>query len=575
MLFASCGGDATPPEPAGSTACVHSAMPEWAFTNRRTCEGQGFFNRTCPDCGYTEEELRDMPEIEPEYNSLDKKTVMFLGNSFVYYGYCVMDGGQGNADRGYFYQICKSNGEAVTVYDYVWGGITLKELYEDKLQTAKAKQCIARTDVVFMSEAGQNNASLITDIQNLMGLFPEKTEFFYLNHAYTMSSGHGNITNSFNVLKKMGVGIVNWGALAYDVWKGQTAVPGGTLKYNKNSFVVNKQDQHHQNMLSGYLTAQMAYCAYTLRSAQGQDYTICTNKKLNTSFNVNNYISSFYNPGTTNLDKIFASEPDMRGFQVLMDRYLEKEGIKVGVQLVRGEHEYHLTDSDILSPGDKDCKALTFVKCRYCDSKILSEVDSTNTSGENVMLITKEELDAAGAKNVFEYIKNGNGTVSPVATSGWGRAGLMALQGPHSVCDGSRAWSNSTRGDVMFVKISDLKAKYNENGKTGAGGKYCALVGYDFTERKTVDTFTIYLDDLTAPNAFDVLGGKKNADGTITWQVLASCTDMKGKYGTYDLLTVAHSVSFEPTEVDCFQIGIVSAPERSMYISEIELFAKK
>ena len=570
----SCGGNTTPPEATESTACVHSAMPEWSFTGTRTCQGQGFHTRTCPDCGYSEEQLLDMAEEEPEYKSLDKKTVMFLGNSFVYYGYCVMEGGQGNADRGYFYQICKSNGEAVNVYDYVWGGITLKEIYNEKLNTAKAKQIIAKTDVVFMSEAGQNNAALVTDIQNIMDLFPEKTEFFYLNHAYTVSCDHRKIMDSFPLLKKMGVGIVNWGALAYEVWAGQTKVPGGTLKYNKNSFVVNKQDSHHQNMLSGYLTAQMAYCAYTLRSAQGQDYTITTNKKLNTAFNVNNYISSFYNPNTTNLDKILASEADMRGFQVLMDRYLEKEGIEVGKQLLKGNHEY-LSESNILSPGDKDCKALSFVKCRYCDSKILTEVDSTNTESENIMLITKAELEAAGVKDAFDYIKKNNGIIRPVMSTGWGRAGVMAIQGAPSACDGSRACVNSTKGDVVFVRISDLKAKYDENGKTGTGGKYCALVGYEFTERQTVDTFTMYLDEPSAPDAFDVLGGKKNADGTITWTVLASCTDMRSKYGVYDLMTAACSVSFEPTEVDCFQIGIVKGHERSVYISEIELFGQK
>ena len=570
----SCGGNTTPPEATESTACVHSAMPEWSFTGTRTCQGQGFHTRTCPDCGVSEEQLLDMAEEEPEYKSLDKKTVMFLGNSFVYYGYCVMEGGQGNADRGYFYQICKNNGESVNVYDYVWGGITLKEIYNEKLNNTKAKQIIAKTDVVFMSEAGQNNAALVTDIQNIMELFPEKTEFYYLNHAYTVSCDHRKIMDSFPTLQKMGVGIVNWGAVAYDVWTGRTKLPGGTLKYNKNSFVVNKQDSHHQNMLSGYLTAQMAYCAYTMRSAQGQDYTIATNKKLNTAFNVNNYISSFYNANTTNLDKILASEPDMRGFQVLMDKYLENEGIMVGKQLIKGEHEY-LSESNILSPGDKDCKALSFVKCRYCDSKVLTEVDSTNTESENIMLITKAELEAAGAKDVFNYIKNNNGIVRTVASTGWGRAGVSAFQGTHSACDGSRACINSTKGDVVFIKIADLKAKYDENGKTGTGGKYCALLGYEFTERQTVDTFTIYLDETSALNAFDVLGGKKNADGTITWSVLASCTDMRGKYGAYDLMTSAYSVIFDPAEVDCFQIGIVSGPERSVYISEIELYGKK
>jgi hypothetical protein len=516
-----------------------------------------------------------MPEAEPEYSSLDKKTVMFIGNSFVYYGYCVMEGGQGNADRGYFYQICKNNGENTNVYDYVWGGKTLNWIYKEKLlNDTKAKQIIAKTDVVFMSEAGQNNSALIDDIKNIMSLFPEKTEFFYLNHAFTVSSGHDNITNSFNVLKKMGVGIVNWGALAYDVWTGRTAVPGGSLKYDKNSFVVNELDSHHQNMLSGYITAQMAYCAYTLRSAKAQDYTIATNTKLNSSFNVKSYISSFYNSGTTNLDKVLASEAEMRGFQVLMDRYLEKEGIKVGVQLLKGEHDY-VVDTKLLSPGDKDCKALAFVKCRYCGTKILTETDATDPARKNEVLITKAELDAAGVSNVADYIKNGHGSLAVAESVGWGRSGLLTLVGAYSVFDGKRACVNSKGGDVMMIKIASNGAKYDADGKTGTGGNYRALVGYELTERKTVDTFTFYVDNSTAPTAFDIIGGKKNADGTITWTVLASCTGMKAeKYGAYDLLTYAHSVSFDPAEIDYFQLGIVASPERTIYISEIELFSK-
>ena len=68
--------------------------------------------------------------------SLDGKNILFMGNSFVYYGFCVIEGNQKSTDKGYLYQICKNNGDEVNVYDYVWGGKTLKWIYDNHLSVA-------------------------------------------------------------------------------------------------------------------------------------------------------------------------------------------------------------------------------------------------------------------------------------------------------------------------------------------------------------------------------------------------------------------------------------------------------
>ena len=569
-VFSSCQStDGTVSDTTDSSNCTHASMAEWAFAERRTCIGQGFYTRACADCGYSEEELRDMQPEDPEYRSFDKKTVMFIGNSFVYYGYCVMEGKQGSLDKGYFYQICKANGETVRVYDYVWGGATLAGIYDEHLQSASAKKIIEKTDVVFMSEAGQNNGALVNDVVQIMELFPEKTEFYYLNHAYTVSSTHTKITDSFDTLQNLGVGIVNWGELAVDVWTGKTPVPGGTLKYDKNSFVVNKLDSHHQNMLSGYLTAQMSYCAYTLRSAQGQDHSICTNKGLNGAFDAESYEEKYYKPDTTNLAKVFASDADMQGFKVLMDRYLDKYGIKVGKQMLLGEHEY-LEEPILVSAGAKDTPAVLAHKCIYCNGSIVSEADAVDSTLKNIMLVTKDDLAAAGVDSVKAYVNGGHSIAKGVASSGWGRAGHSAIVGQHAAGDGSRSCIKSTRGDMLYWKISSLSAKYNASGERDAeGAKYCTLIGYDLKETQKVSSFAIYLDVDTAPKAFDLLGGKKNADGTISWTTLASCTDIA--YYQYNKYTLCFSTSFDAQDIDCFQLGIVSTPDRSLYISEIEL----
>ena len=53
--------------------------------------------------------------------NLDGKKILFIGNSFVYYGGAVEHGSQKKADKGWFYQICKANGDDVTVYDCTYG----------------------------------------------------------------------------------------------------------------------------------------------------------------------------------------------------------------------------------------------------------------------------------------------------------------------------------------------------------------------------------------------------------------------------------------------------------------------
>ena len=54
--------------------------------------------------------------------SLDGTKAIFIGNSYIYYGNCVIYGNETQSDIGYFHQICKANGDDVTVYDYTFGG---------------------------------------------------------------------------------------------------------------------------------------------------------------------------------------------------------------------------------------------------------------------------------------------------------------------------------------------------------------------------------------------------------------------------------------------------------------------
>ena len=71
---------------------------------------------------------------EPILENGDK--IIFIGNSFTYYGKCVLEKGQSvygldkrANDKGYFYQVCKANGLEVSVTNFTFGGHALKDFY--------------------------------------------------------------------------------------------------------------------------------------------------------------------------------------------------------------------------------------------------------------------------------------------------------------------------------------------------------------------------------------------------------------------------------------------------------------
>jgi uncharacterized repeat protein (TIGR02543 family) len=271
------------------------------------------------------------------YNSLDGKTVMFIGNSFIYYGGVVETGGQKKADKGWFYEICKANGEDVTVIDCTYGG---HHLYDFTAKGCKSGSChkgkdllagvdLKSVDYVFISESGNNNSNFLKDVKAVMKRFPSKTQFFYLAHSYTYSKNHTKIINNLDDLEKLGVGIIVWGQLVDDIIDGRVKVSGATQKYKKNTFIKNDGDTYHPNPLAGYITAQMCYCAVTGKSAVGQMpdlYKIGDTIKYGKSaVGYSKYISKHYkSSSSSNFKAVMKSKADMKGLQKLMDKYLAK-----------------------------------------------------------------------------------------------------------------------------------------------------------------------------------------------------------------------------------------------------------
>ena len=128
------------------------------------------------------------------------------------------------------------------------------------------------------------------------------------------------------VASQMGITVCNWGQMLHDIVEGRTQVPGATQPYARPTFVVSasESDGYHQNLLVGYLTALMIYCAITGDSAQGQPYDFCDDATINPQFNFEDYKQRkyVYEP-YTNFIEVFRSPADMQGLQQLVDQYLK------------------------------------------------------------------------------------------------------------------------------------------------------------------------------------------------------------------------------------------------------------
>lgn len=286
--------------------------------------------------------LEDMSK----YN--DKKAI-FIGNSFVYWGGCVtfITNDESNepiryagGDKGYFNEICRANGINMTVYNYTYGTKNLNWIYTNKLKSLSST-LLNDIDYVFISEAGENNSSIVSTVDKISALFTNAEQVVYLAHENNFSSNHTSIINALPKFSQKGIKVVAWGNLVTDVYKGKVAVPNATQSYNKNSFVKNSTgtmsseaavtrvnldgDSFHQNPLAGYITAQMCFSAITGASAVGQEYSFCWDKTIAPQYDLQNFVTHQYNNGqTTNFVEIFNSPADMRGLQELMDQYMDK-----------------------------------------------------------------------------------------------------------------------------------------------------------------------------------------------------------------------------------------------------------
>lgn len=312
-----------------------------------------------PEILNSESEMKGIQMLVDEYlgkkdnkNMLDGKKIAFIGDSNVYWGRVV----NGNSksvheqskrenNEGVFYQICKANGAEVNVLDWTWGSHGLWTLFSGEPCTLKGK-CLdlnheeALTDknfdyvVIGLTRSETDEAAMLEQFEHITKIFKEANpNVKIIALAPAMIYGYndkdtvrqGTIDNLKVIEEKFDVTIVDWGRIVKDLCEGTVKVPGATQEYNRNTFVITK-DNKHPSLLAGYITSLMTYCAITGEKAEGQPYDFFFKEEFASTFGIPAFVEGNYaNAEETTMEEIFNSEADMKGLQQLIDKYLAEK----------------------------------------------------------------------------------------------------------------------------------------------------------------------------------------------------------------------------------------------------------
>ena len=278
-------------------------------------------------------------------DALQGKRILFVGNSYTYYGRVVINQGydvltqkERTDNRGMFYYMCKEKGIDVEVTNWVFGGHDLTDTLGHSC-TMTDTSCAGVDHLSYLTDPNfdyvclqpyfedEYTGDMVSHLQPMMDFFraanPDVKFLLLVPHMTFVRNFDWR--NDFAALADVGVTICNWGGMLDDIVNKRVEVPGGTQQYFFGSFVIsqNEKDGHHQNLLVGYLTAQMVYCAITGESAVGQPYTVADDSSLHPEFDMEAYQKKYYTyEPITNFVDIYRSESDMNGLQQLIDQYL-------------------------------------------------------------------------------------------------------------------------------------------------------------------------------------------------------------------------------------------------------------
>ena len=275
--------------------------------------------------------------------ALNDKRVIFFGNSHTYYSRCVMDKGQSTTiagrtnDQGIFYQLCKANGIEVEVTNYTFGNHQLSDFYSGSCAAGRDHDGYDHTtdldgdynyDYVIVQQGTRDpDNDLVGDVEKIVKPYKQANpdvKVIFLVHQLAYTRGYAWMEKVAQ-LKNAGVTVVDWGGLLHGVLQGTEAVPGTQQTYDANSFIISKSasDGYHPNLLVGYITALMTYCAITGEKAEGQPWNFPNNPVIGEAA-INIYRASYYTyDKNTNFDAVLLSKEEMTGWQQLIDSYMQ------------------------------------------------------------------------------------------------------------------------------------------------------------------------------------------------------------------------------------------------------------
>ena len=317
--------------------------------------------------------LNNVLNIKPHV--LDGKRILFIGNSYTYYGnmvgtlwYSVEEDviPRRFNDTGAFYQLCRQNGANVTVTNWAWSGHSLKDMFSgncqnqnrhpgyDHLADLKKYDQMYYDYVVIQPQSSVGDvAEHKEQIKYICETFKEvnpDVKFVYnICDRFYRRANDADIayTNEIeNIAKEYNLKIANWGKLVADILSGEAVVENSTQEYTNNTFLVSNSasDGYHPNLLTGYICTQTIYSILTGESAVGEDCSFCTDKSLcaddswGNFFDLEYYLTSYYKydnisdpesevkltgDDLTNFPEILASKTEMEGIQKLIDKYIK------------------------------------------------------------------------------------------------------------------------------------------------------------------------------------------------------------------------------------------------------------
>lgn len=283
------------------------------------------------------------------------RKVIFIGDSFIYYGQTVLfrscdaiELRDRTDDHGYFYQLCRANGENAAVTNWTFGSHGLASILIEDRCACSAKPCYGKSHKERLTDMDYD--AVVISPGRHTKRFPE--ELTAVRNAFTSvnpdvvliclcSSGVYGLTDSrevnygvLNDLKtaeQMGYRIADWGGLVSGIAAGTVAVPDTPYRYDKNTFIVRRSrvDGHHPNQLAGYMTTLMTYCALTGRKAEGQAYAFCGGRDLDPAFDTEAFVSDCYRDGAvTNYPDILHDPAEILRLQKLIDRYMAEKSYR-------------------------------------------------------------------------------------------------------------------------------------------------------------------------------------------------------------------------------------------------------